>query len=65
MVLFKLSVFYYNVKFFLDGRSVKYRFFLVKEEKLLFLVMELGEQEDMIDVVKNILIECINIKNVD
>lgn len=65
MALPKLSVPYYNVKLPSDGRSVKYRPFLVKEEKLLFLAMESGEQQDMIDAVKNILTECTNIKNVD
>ena len=65
MALPKLNVPYYNVKLPSDGRSVKYRPFLVKEEKLLFLAMESGEQEDMIDAVKNTLTECTNIKNID
>lgn len=65
MALPKLSVPYYNIKLPSDNRSVKYRPFLVKEEKLLFLAMESGEQEDMIDAVKNILAECTNIKDVN
>ena len=65
MALPKLSVPYYNIKLPSDNRSVKYRPFLVKEEKLLFLAMESGEQEDMIDAVKNILSECTNIKDVN
>lgn len=65
MALPKLSVPYYNIKLPSDNRSVKYRPFLVKEEKLLFLAMESGEQEDMIDAVKNILAECTNIKDIN
>tara|TARA_B100002019_G_scaffold250915_1_gene231061 strand:+ start:10926 stop:11651 length:726 start_codon:yes stop_codon:yes gene_type:complete len=65
MALPKLSVPYYNTKLPSDGRAVKYRPFLVKEEKLLFLAMESGDQEDMIDAVKRILTDCTNIKKID
>ncbi|QBQ74894.1 baseplate hub assembly chaperone [Cyanophage S-RIM4] len=64
MALPKLNVPSYNCKLPSTGANVKYRPFLVKEEKLLFLAMETGEQEDMIDAVKKILLDCTNLKNV-
>lgn len=65
MPLPKLNVPSYTTKLPSTGETVKYRPFLVKEEKLLFLAMESGEQEDMIDAVKNILKECTGIKNIN
>ena len=65
MALPKLNVPSYNCKLPSTGAPVKYRPFLVKEEKLLFLAMETGEQEDMIDAVKNILISCTSLKDVN
>ena len=60
MALPKLNVPEYNTKIPSTGVQVKYRPFLVKEEKLLFLAMETGEQADMITAVKNILQNCTN-----
>lgn len=65
MALPKLNVPQYNCKLPSTGAKVKYRPFLVKEEKLLFLAMETGEQEDMIDAVRNILASCTDIRNVN
>lgn len=65
MALPKLSVPSYNCKLPSTGENVKYRPFLVKEEKLLFLAMESGEQADMMDAVKNIITDCTSIKNAD
>ena len=65
MALPKLNVPSYNCKLPSTGAPVKYRPFLVKEEILLFLAMETGEQEDMIDAVKNILISCTSLKDVN
>lgn len=65
MALPKLNVPSYNCKLPSTGARVKYRPFLVKEEKLLYLAMETGEQEDMIDAVRNILASCTDIKNVN
>ncbi|AFD02623.1 baseplate hub subunit [Synechococcus phage S-MbCM6] len=65
MALPKLNVPEYNTKIPSTGVQVKYRPFLVKEEKLLFLAMETGEQADMITAVKNILKNCTNYKNID
>ena len=38
--------------------KVKYRPFLVKEEKILLIAMESGEPDEMIQAVKNIVDEC-------
>tara|TARA_R100000030_G_scaffold101017_2_gene95784 strand:+ start:1198 stop:1908 length:711 start_codon:yes stop_codon:yes gene_type:complete len=65
MALPKLNVPEYHLKLPSTGKTVKYRPFLVKEEKLLFLAMETGEQEDMFNAVKNILTSCTDLKNVD
>lgn len=65
MALPKLNTPSYNTKLPSTGQTVKYRPFLVKEEKLLFLAMETGEQSDMIDAVKNILTACTDVKDVN
>ena len=65
MALPKLNVPQYNVKLPSTGKTVKYRPFLVKEEKLLFLAMESGESADMIDAVKRILLACTDLKSVN
>lgn len=65
MPLPKLNVPEYTTKLPSTGQTVKYRPFLVKEEKLLFLAMETGEQTDMITAVKNILKSCTDYKNID
>tara|TARA_B100001996_G_scaffold213493_1_gene163977 strand:+ start:1655 stop:2365 length:711 start_codon:yes stop_codon:yes gene_type:complete len=64
MPLPKLNVPEYNLKLPSSGKSVKYRPFLVKEEKLLYLAIESGEQKDMIDAVKNILTSCTSLRSV-
>ena len=51
MALPKLNVPSYSTKLPSTGETVKYRPFLVKEEKLLFLAMESGESADMDDAV--------------
>jgi hypothetical protein len=44
---------------------VTYRPFLVKEEKLLLLATETGEQDEIIGAIKNIIAECTDITSVD
>lgn len=65
MALPKLNVPEYTTKIPSSGVQIKYRPFLVKEEKLLYLAMETGEQADMITAVKTILKNCTNYKNID
>ena len=38
-----------------DGRTVNYRPFLVKEEKILLIATETGEQAELITAIKNII----------
>lgn len=41
------------------GEEIKYRPFLVKEEKILLMAMESGELQDLVDATKQILENCI------
>tara|TARA_B100000003_G_scaffold101446_1_gene90924 strand:- start:509 stop:1225 length:717 start_codon:yes stop_codon:yes gene_type:complete len=63
MALPKLNVPQYTCKLPSSGKSIKYRPFLVKEEKLLFLAMESGENADMIDAINRIIVDCTNLTN--
>ena len=65
MALPKLNVPKYKLKLPSDGRTVNYRPFLVKEEKLLLIATETGEQEEIIGAIKNIVTECTDITSVD
>lgn len=65
MALPKLNVPKYKLKLPSDGRTVNYRPFLVKEEKLLLLATETGEQEEIIGAIKNIITQCTDITSVD
>ncbi|AOV59944.1 baseplate hub assembly chaperone [Synechococcus phage S-CAM8] len=65
MALPKINVPKYKLKLPSDGRTVNYRPFLVKEEKLLLLATQTGEQEDIVSAIKDIISECTDIKNVD
>jgi hypothetical protein len=48
-----------------NGKKIKYRPFLVKEEKILMIAQESQEQEQIVDAIKQILNNCIITKNVD
>ena len=48
-----------------SGQIVKYRPFLVREEKLLYIAMESGDQKEMIKAVKEIIKNCTSVKKVD
>ena len=61
MALPKLNVPQYTCKLPSNGKAIKYRPFLVKEEKLLFLAMESGENADMIDAINRIIVDCTNL----
>ena len=48
------------------GKELKYRPFLVKEEKILLIAMESEEEKDIINAIKNIINNCVFSKlNVD
>ena len=59
MALPKLGVPTYELILPSTGKTVKYRPFLVKEEKLLLLAMESGEEKEIISAVKTLLKNCI------
>ena len=61
MALPKLNVPQYTCKLPSNGKSIKFRPFLVKEEKLLYLAMESGENQDMVDAIQRIIIDCTNL----
>ena len=64
MALPKLNVPKYKLKLSSDNRTVTYRPFLVKEEKLLLLATETGQQEDIVNAISEIIKECTDITDV-
>jgi len=65
MALPKLNVPKYKLKLPSDGRTVNFRPFLVKEEKLLLMATESGEQSELITAVTDIIKACTDIQDVD
>lgn len=47
-----------------DGRVVNYRPFLVKEEKVLLIATETGNQDSIVSAIKDIIAACTDIKQV-
>ncbi len=62
MPLPKLAIPEYELTLPVSGKTVSYRPFLVKEEKLLYLAMESQDQKEMIKAVKTIIKNCTNLK---
>ena len=58
MALPKLNVPTYELVVPSTDEKIKYRPFLIKEEKVLLIAMESGENEDIIQAVKTIVSEC-------
>ena len=58
MALPKLTTPTYELEIPSTDEKVKYRPFLVKEEKILLMAMESGKNEDIIQAVKDIVSEC-------
>ena len=48
-----------------DGRVVNYRPFLVKEEKVLLIATETGNQDSIVTAIKDIIAACTDIKDVE
>ena len=59
MTLPKLSTPTYELVVPSTGKKIKYRPFLVKEEKILLLAMETEDENQMANAVKTILSNCI------
>jgi hypothetical protein len=58
MALPKLDVPIYEMVVPSTDEKIKYRPFLIKEEKILLIAMESGENEDIVQSVKQIVSEC-------
>ena len=58
MALPKLNTPTYELEVPSTDEKLKYRPFLVKEEKILLMAMESGKNEDIIQAVKDIVSEC-------
>ena len=58
MALPKINVPTYELAVPSTDEKIKYRPFLVKEEKILLIAMESGETKDMLQAVKDIVNEC-------
>ena len=58
MALPKLTTPTYELEIPSTDEKIKYRPFLVKEEKILLIAMESGKSEDMLQSVKDIVDEC-------
>lgn len=65
MALPKLNVPKYKTNLPSTGKVVNYRPFLVKEEKLLLIATETGNQSDLVSAIKEILSNCTDIKDVN
>ena len=48
-----------------NNKKVRYRPFLVREEKILVLAMESGDQKQITDAIVEIINDCLLTKNVD
>ena len=58
MALPKLTTPTYELEVPSTDEKIKYRPFLVKEEKILLIAMESGEQESIVAAIKDIVTEC-------
>ena len=65
MALPKISVPKYKMKLPSDGRTVNFRPFLVKEEKILLLATESGDQNTIVAAIKDIIKDCTDITDVE
>ena len=65
MALPKLNAPKYKMKLPSDGRTVNFRPFLVKEEKLLLVATETGGQEGLFEAIKTIIADCTDIDDVE
>ena len=60
MALPKFEVSTYDIKLPISQLDIKYRPYLVKEEKNLMIANETGKQKDVINAVKNLIENCTN-----
>ena len=63
MALPKLNTAQYELKVPSTGKTIEYRPFLVKEEKILLMALEGEEEKEMAKAIKQILSQCILTEN--
>ena len=63
MVLPTLNTPKFKTKLPSDGRTVNFRPFLVKEEKILLVATETGDQNSMVSAIKDIMGACTDIQD--
>jgi hypothetical protein len=54
----KLDVPIYNIELPLSKKKLRYRSFLVKEEKILLMAMESDEDKQIMDSIKQVINNC-------
>ena len=64
MPLPKITTAEYELKLPSNGKTVKYRPFLVREEKILILSLESQDQKEITNAVKQVLKECVITKGI-
>tara|TARA_B100000287_G_scaffold50225_1_gene44501 strand:- start:2937 stop:3665 length:729 start_codon:yes stop_codon:yes gene_type:complete len=64
MPLPKIATPTYELELPSTGKKVKYRPFLVKEEKILILALESNDQKQITNAIKQVLKECIQTRNI-
>ena len=64
MPLPKITTAEYELKLPSTGKTIKYRPFLVKEEKILILSLESQDSKEITNAVKQVLKECVITKGV-
>ena len=59
MALPKINTTLYDLELPSSGKTVEYRPFLVREEKILLLALEGGEEKEMSRAIKQIITQCV------
>jgi hypothetical protein len=65
MSLPKIAKITYEATIPSSGKKIKYRPFLVKEEKVLILAQESGSQSEVVRAIKDVLIACVQTRGFD
>lgn len=55
----KIEVPTYDLELISNGKKIKFRPFLVKEEKILLMALESGDEKDILGAIKQILSNCV------
>jgi|TARA_R100000008_G_C3587067_1_gene173327 hypothetical protein len=63
--LLKSEIPEYETKLPASKKTVKYRPFLVKEEKILLVAKQNKDKKEQISAIENVILSCCNLKNID